>query len=84
MLIDHERDWRNKIKSGKRKGMRSGLEKGLRKGRMEGRMEGIDIGAKQEKLTFIRTLIRDTAFDDRKIANLAAVEEDFVRKIRGK
>lgn len=35
-------------------------------------------------MAFVRTLVRDTDFDDQKIAALAGVEEDFVRNIRKK
>lgn len=81
MFIDHERDMRNIAKSRKREAMKKGREamkKGMEKGMEKGRMEG----EKNKELSFVQTLIRDTDFDDRKIASLAAVEESFVKNIR--
>lgn len=39
-------------------------------------------GKETKERTFVQTLIRDTDFDDQKIAALAAVEEAFVKKVR--
>ncbi|QEC52887.1 hypothetical protein FRZ59_11450 [Anseongella ginsenosidimutans] len=38
----------------------------------------------EEKLIFAETLIRDTSFNDQKIAALVGVEECFVRQVRAK
>ena len=48
----------------------------------EGRQEGRQEGLKESKLEFVQSLIRQTGFDNEKIANLAGVEEDFVGKVR--
>lgn len=39
-------------------------------------------GREEEKSSFVRSLLENTDFDDGKIATLAAVEEDFVRRSR--
>lgn len=98
MLIDYEREERNKAKSWKQEGMEEGLARGRkegrmegrrkgrmegrRKGRKEGRKKGRKEGIKQGKLVLIQALIKNTDLNDRKIAFLAGVGEDFVRNLR--
>lgn len=51
-----------------------GIEKGIEQGRQEERIK--------EKKLFVENLLRNTDFDDQKIANLADVNLAFVRKVK--
>ena len=90
MIIDRERDMRNIQRSWERQGMEKGIEKGIQKGmkkglakgRLEGIREGQQKGSKQEKLLFVRKLIQRTNFNDREVASLAGVDEEYVRDLR--
>lgn len=53
---------------------RQGVLEGERKGRLEGKQEA--------NCEFVSNLISATKFDDNRIAALAAVPVDFVRKVR--
>jgi hypothetical protein len=39
-------------------------------------------GAKKKESSFVSSLIRETEFDDQKIASLAGVSLDFIEKVR--
>lgn len=78
MLIDYERDERNRAKVLRKEGMEAGLAKGRQEGRREGRQEGV----KHAKRSIVRMLIQATDFDDPKIASLTGVDEVFVRDLR--
>ena len=58
------------------------LEDARHQGETIGEKRGLQQGIAQEKRLFVQTLIRESEFDDRKIASLTAVEEAFVRKLR--
>ena len=70
MTIDYERDRRNDIKSHREEGIEEGMEKG--------RTMGIEEG----KLQFVHNLIRETTFNNQKIASVAEIEESVVRRAR--
>lgn len=70
MLIDYERDERNRAKVLRKEGMEAGLAKG--------RQEGVN----HAKRSIVRMLVQATDFDDRKIASLTGVDEVFVRDLR--
>lgn len=94
MLIDYERDQRNIRKVWKREARKEGLEEGRQEGRIEGRQEGLKEGLKEgiaegeqrmkelKELTFVQALVKKIGFSDQEIADLAGVEEGFVRKVR--
>ena len=54
----------------------------LAQARHEGEAKGEARGIKSKEHSFVQTLIRDTDFDNRKIASLAAVTTAFVEKTR--
>ena len=60
---------------GLKKGMEKGMEKGIKKGRVEAYAE--------KDYAFVKSLLTQTDFDNEKIAQIASVNADFVKKIRG-
>ena len=57
-------------------------EKGKVEGIAEGIEKGIERGIDEKSRQIVVNLLKDTAFDDEKIATLAGVSFDFVQKIR--
>jgi hypothetical protein len=57
-------------------------EKGKMEGKAEGNAEGIAVGIAKKSRQIVVNLLRDTTFSDEKIAILAEVPIEFVRKIR--
>lgn len=51
-----------------------GLQKGIEK--------GIEQGVANKNLEFTTSLIRETSFDDEKIAHLVGVSPEFVKNVR--
>lgn len=66
----------------KEEGWKTGRIEGREEGRVEGQMEGESKMKAHKELLFVQALIRDTGFNDEKIATLAAVPETFVKKVR--
>src|SRR5690606_12207202 len=58
------------------------IRKGLRQGIEQGIEQGIAKGAEQKSYEFVQNLIQSTDFVDAKIASLAVVSIDFVKKVR--
>lgn len=56
----------------------AGIEKGIK----QGIEKGIEKGAEMEKKVFVRNLLEQTTHSITEIAVLAAVSEDFVRKVK--
>src|SRR5690606_18647287 len=67
---------------GRKEGREEGREEGRKEGREERRAEGREEGAKQKKHELIINLIRQTDFDDARIASLTDTDPDVVRKVR--
>jgi len=65
-----------------RRGRKEGREEGREEGRVEGREEGIGLGIEKSKVTFVRSLLQDTEFDEEKIASLTGVDVAFVANIK--
>lgn len=72
------------------KGREQGREEGREVGREEGREEGLEKGLEQgqtkkdseKNLSFTESLILQTSFNNKKIAGLVGVSEDFVQAVR--
>lgn len=62
----------------KQVGLEEGRKKGIRQGRRQGRQEGRE----EERQAFAQTLLTNTEFDDDKIASLAKVPVENVKKLR--
>lgn len=54
----------------------------IRKGLRQGIEQGIAKGEEQKSYEFVRNLIQSTTFTEAKIASLAVVSTDFVKKVR--
>ncbi|TAH12260.1 MAG: hypothetical protein EAZ14_06105, partial [Runella slithyformis] len=58
------------------------LERERRLGEKKGIKKGIEKGHHERDYTFVQKLLRNTDFDDAKIADLASVTTDFVKSVR--
>jgi predicted transposase YdaD len=76
ITIDIENDslYLQGIEKGMEKGMEKGIEKGIERGRQEERTK--------EKKLFVENLLRNTDFDNQKIASLAGVSLAYVGKVK--
>lgn len=88
LTIDADRDWRNAVSFAKRQAREEGLAEGLAEGIAEGLAKGLakgeTLGIKSKEIVVVQALIRETGFNDSRIAALASVKESFVKKIRAK
>src|SRR3546814_18314560 len=70
------------ISEAKEKGLEKGLEEGLEQGHEQGHEQGLQEGIEKGKLSVVRRLLISSDFDDEKIADLAAVGVNRVRRMR--
>jgi predicted transposase YdaD len=61
---------------------RLGEKKGELRGEKRGLRKGIEKGIEAQRIAFVKTLLAETDFDDSKIAILASVDTDTVKKLR--
>ena len=59
---------------GEKKGMEKGIEQGMEK--------GIEQERQSRNAIFVQTLLKETDFDDEKIAGLVSVTPEFVQQVR--
>ncbi|WP_031526198.1 hypothetical protein [Dyadobacter crusticola] len=64
------------------KGWTEGKQEGWNEGRIEGRNEGINEGRNERNVEFIKNLLKETSFDDAKIAGLVGVDAELVQQIK--
>lgn len=83
LVIDTDRDWRNALSYAEKKGLAKGLAKSEKRAKAIAK-EMAKETAREVKLNIVQGLIRETGLDDRKIAVVAGVEENFVKMIREK
>jgi len=58
------------------------LQRAKKEGLEEGREEGIEKGREEKSITFVKSLLTNTDFDDEKIAALADVSVAFVKEVK--
>jgi hypothetical protein len=58
------------------------LQKAKKEGIEEGFEKGIEKGAEEKSIAFVKSLLANTDFNDEKIAAVAYVTVDFVKKIK--
>ncbi len=77
-----ERGMERGIEQGKKQGIEQGMERGIEQGKKQGIEQGIEQGISLKNRLVVIELIRNTDFDDEKIALIVGTTLDFVAELR--
>jgi len=58
------------------------IEKGREEGRIQGRKEGYEEVCEEKNITFVKSMLANTDFDDEKIAVIVGVTLSFVQEVK--